>query len=338
MVYNFVRIWGGSGQEVVFTGGPDIEDGQGNPNECFNPVDEFPFLANVVNARKCSQGIIVFLTDSIEIIAGGPATTSFYNVTLSPGIGLTSPNALDGYAGELYFFSADSEFKIISPSLSLTNAGFPLGDKFAEFDASEVYVAVQQAGIDNAIFVTDGSTGWYRVNPHQVPGGYSGPEPVWSPFAAITNGAQMVVSVEVTPGIKKLLVGATPAATAANCGLPILERNLNIYTDNGTMYDAYFVIGSIVLAAPGHLAVLKFLEMDFSAGATPQVSYLLNEISGTFTEFTLPRPVRSSVNLWRGYRPLWYAPELLAPAILFRRDRKPCPLPAYANYGGFGSH
>ena len=78
-------------------------------------------------------------------------------------------------------------------------------------------------------------------------------------------------------------------------------------------YDAYFVIGSIVLAAPGHLAVLKFLEMDFSAGATPQVSYLLNEISGTFTEFTLARTIRSPVNLWCGYRSLWCTPNSYLP-------------------------
>jgi hypothetical protein len=288
MVYNFTRVWGAAGQIMYNSGGPDIEAGQGNPNEAFNPSDNYPFLANVTNARKCSQGIVVFLTDSIQIIAGGPATSSFYTVEISDNIGLLSPNALDQYGGEIYFFAADSEGKMISVNLQLSNFGFPIGDKFAAFNAAGVYLTVQQASVDNCIFVTDGSTGWYRANPYQVPGGYSGPGPVWSPFANITSGCQMVQSIEVIPGIKKVLVGPTPATTVANGGAQILERNLNVYTDSGIEYDAFFVMGSIMLCNPGQLAILKFLEMDLSGvNYQPQVSYLLNEISGSFTQFTL---------------------------------------------------
>jgi hypothetical protein len=288
MVYNFIRIWGASGQTMFNSGGPDIEAGQGNPNEAFNPGDNYPFLANVTNARKCSQGIVVFLTDSIQIIAGGPATSSFYTVEISDNIGLSSPNAIDQYGGEIYFFAADSEGKMISVNLQLSNFGFPIGDKFAAFNAADVYLTVQQANVDNCIFVTDGSTGWYRCNPYQVPGGYSGPGPVWSPFANITGGAQMVQSIEVTPGIKKVLVGPTPATTAANGGAQILERNLSVYTDGGVMYDSFFVLGSVMLCNPGQLCLLKFLEMDFSGvNYQPTISYLLNEISGAFTQFTL---------------------------------------------------
>lgn len=279
MVYNFQRIWGGSGQSVVWSGGPDIEQGAGNPQSAFNPADNFPYLANVVQAKKTAQGLIVFLTDSIQIIAGGPATATFYTVEISSDCGLTSPNAIDQYGGELTFFTADSEFKTISPQLSLTNSGFPLGDKFAQWAANTVYVATQQAGVDNCIFVADGSTGWYRVNPRQVPGGYAGVEPVWSPKGEPVGGCKMVVSVETTPGIKKLLVGATTG------GKQILYRNLSTFTDNGNLYDANFQMGSIVLCSAGQLAALRFIEADFSLGTTPKVSYLLNEIAGTPTSF-----------------------------------------------------
>ena len=69
---------------------------------------------------------------------------------------------------------------------------------------------------------------------------------------------------------------------------PILERNLNVYTDNGAAYDAYFIMGSIVLAHPGELALLKFIEGDFSGlQYEPQVSFLLNDISGTFVNMPL---------------------------------------------------
>lgn len=279
MVYNFQRIWGANGQEVLFSGGPDVITG--NPNEAFNPSDEFPFLANVTRLVKTSQGLVVFLTNEIDFIGGGPATTSFYSVVIAPGLGLLNYNALDNYAGEIFFFSSDSQFMTLSPSLNLSSFGFPLGDKFQLFNASLVEVAVQQAGIDNGIYVTDGSEGWYRCNPRQIPGGISGPEPIWSTFAFITGGAQMVQSVEISPGIKKLLVGSPSA------GQKILYRNVNVFTDDGATYDANFVMGSIMLAHPGQLAALKFLEMDFSgAKFKPTVSYLLNEISGSFTPFT----------------------------------------------------
>jgi hypothetical protein len=46
-------------------------------------------------------------------------------------------------------------------------------------------------------------------------------------------------------------------------------------------------MGSITLAHPGQLALLKFMEFDFSGVSfRPTISYLLNEISGVFTPFT----------------------------------------------------
>ena len=66
-----------------------------------------------------------------------------------------------------------------------------------------------------------------------------------------------------------------------------MYRDLKKFTDNGVQYDANFTMGSIVLVHPGQLAVLKFLEMDYSGVSfRPTVSFLLNEIAGTFTPFT----------------------------------------------------
>jgi hypothetical protein len=290
MIYNFERIWGANGNEVQFSGGPDVITGNGN--ESYLTADEFPYLSTVVRIVKSSQGSIVFLADGIEIIAGGPQTTSFYSVTLATGIGLQSYNALDSYAGEIYFLSADGQFRVMNPSLNVSNAGFPIGDKLAAFNPATAYVAVQQSGVDNAIFIADGSTGWYRVNPHQVPGGASGPEPIWSPFAFITNGCQMVQSVEVSRGIKKLLVGPTSG------GSSILQRDLTVFTDNLTPYDAQFTMGSITLAHPGQIAILAFMEFDMSGvGYKPTVKFLLNEISGVFTPFTLS-PVQDPPSIY----------------------------------------
>ena len=270
MVYNFQRIWGSSGQLVQWSGGPDTL--VGNPNECYNPDDDFPYLANVLRLIKNSQGIVVFTTDSTEFLGGGPQTSSFYTVTLAPGIGLGNFNGADIYAGEIFFVSADSQFKSINPSLQLSNLGFPIGDQIADLDSSKVYVAVNQVGVDNAIYIADGSTGWWRCNPHQVPQN----EPIWSPFASITNGCKMVQSVEISPGQKRLLVGGT------GCNQQILERNLNTFSDNGVAYsECYFVMGSITLCHPGQVAILRAIEID--GNMTPTVGVLIDEIAGSFT-------------------------------------------------------
>jgi hypothetical protein len=283
MDYNFERIWCADGQQVIFSGGPDTQ--VGNPQECFAPADEFPFLSNVVRAAKSTQGLITYTTNSIEIILGGPATASFYSVTLAPGIGLGNFNAMDFYAGEQFFMDTTGQLRVLSPSLSLTSAGFPITDQLVKFNPKTAYITFHEQPNDSAIYIATGSTtyngntGWFRVNPRQIPGSINGPEPVVSPFAAITNGCQMVQSVEVSPGVKKLLVGSAVVNSS------ILMRDTTVFTDNGTQYDANFQLGSLWLAHRGECAILSFVECDFSSSTNPTVSYLLNEVSGTFTNF-----------------------------------------------------
>lgn len=314
-VYNFQRIWGSDGQFVAFSGGPDTL--VGNPDEAFSASNSLPFLAPVTRIVKSAQGLVTFLNDSIEVIVGGPATSTFTSVTWASGIGLHSYNALDVFAGEMYFFSSDNQFRVMTPSLNIQNAGFPLGDQFANqpssgtmssginmtWNSAEVYVASHQNGIDNCIFVADGNTGWYRLNPRQA-GAMPNTEPVWSPYAGITNGCQMVMSIQTQPGIKKLLVGSQIQAQ------PILVRDLTVYTDNGTQYDAFFEMGNITLAHPGQLALLKFIEADFSTvGFKPTISYLLNEIAGTFVPFTV-NPVFDPPSLYgQTLAPTSYSPN-----------------------------
>src|SRR5208282_4696816 len=212
-------------------------------------------------------------------------------------IGLLDYNMFDQLAGEMYFFSSDSQFRIMTPSLNITNAGFAIGDQFANLPTSGTpsngittqvwspstgYVASHQATLDNAIFVADGRYGWYRLNQRQSGAGIQGPDAnVWSPFGAVTNGCKMVMSIETSPGIKQLLVGPLVGFNQ------ILARNLSTFSDNGTAYDAYFDMGNITIAHPGQIGLLKFVTADFSGvGFQPTVSYLLNEVSGAFTPFT----------------------------------------------------
>ena len=70
----------------------------------------------------------------------------------------------------------------------------------------------------------------------------------------------------------------------------MLGRSLTTFTDDGTAYDAYAIVGSLILAPPRQVAVMNSVLIDVLAtGTYPTISVLLNEISGTFT--VLPNPV-----------------------------------------------
>jgi hypothetical protein len=297
MAYNFERIWGAEGNAVGFSGGPDTLTG--NPDEAFAPADSLPFLAPVIRAVKTTQGLMTFTTSSIEMILGGPLTSSFFSVTIGPGIGLAGFNALDIFAGEVFFLDTVSELRVVSPTLSVTTAGFPIADQLLFFNSKVAYVTFADLPNDSAIYTGTGSTaynghtGWFRMNPRQIPGSINGPEPVWSPFAAVTNGCQMVQALEISPGVKKLLVG--PATGGNN----ILKRDFSVFTDAGTPYAANAQLGSLFLAHRGELALLRFIEADFALVTTnPTMSYLLNEISGVFSNFTTANAVFDPPDLY----------------------------------------
>jgi hypothetical protein len=310
-VFNFNRIFGAVGSQVFFSGGPDTQ--VGNPNECFNPADELLFLAPVTRMVRTSQGpVVTFTTDSVDIILGGPSTSSFYTTNMIPTIGLPGFNALDVQGGEIIFFGSDFQLHTISPSLNFGETGFPIADQLANLPVSGVsdatwnpataYVAAHQAKLDTAVFLADGITGFYRMNPYTV-GGIS-TDPTWSPFAAITNGCTMVESVETSPGIRQLLVGPTGSGK-------LLYRDLTVFTDNGTPYDAFFTVGSLILCKPGQIAALRFFEGDFSSSVTSStmtVKYLLNEISGSFSTMLGP-PVNDPPGIYGDvFAPTSYSP------------------------------
>jgi hypothetical protein len=271
---HFQRVWGAVGNTVYFSGGPDIITG--NPNECFNPSDDFPFESTVTALIHTPIGLVCPTATDFECIYGGPETSSFFSTSLFPGVGLQSWNAWDIHGGEIYFMSADAQALVINPSLQLSRIGFAIGDQLAAWNPALAYVTVHESGVDNAVYWGDGSTGWYRLNPHQVPQG----EAIWSPKANIVGGCQMLQSTQTAAGVKRLLIGGT--GTNQN----ILKRDLTVFSDNGTAYAANFQMGAITFAQPGQAAALKFVECDFSGvGSLPTVSFLLDAPYGSFTNF-----------------------------------------------------
>jgi hypothetical protein len=299
MVYNLERIWGTSGIQVLFSGGPDVQ--VGNANSAFNPDDEFTYLQNPVRAVKTSQGLAVFLPGSIEFIAGGPLTASFYPVTIAPGIGLGNYNALDQHGGEITFLAVDKRLMVLTSSLDVAEVGYAIADRIvATIFPNLAYLAELEVAQDQSFYLADGQTGWYRCwprTPQLAANGIS-----WSPFAEITNGCKMVRTAEITPGLKKLLVGPNGSGQ-------ILMRDLTTFTDNETEYDAWFTVGALMLAHPGQTALCKFLEFDFAPeGVEPEVSYLMDEISGDFTPFTAEPEFDPPVRYGATLSPASYSP------------------------------
>jgi hypothetical protein len=268
---HFQRVFGAVGNTVYFSGGPDVLTG--NPNEAFSPDDDFPFESTVTACIHTPAGLICPTTTDFECIYGGPLTSSFYATTMVPGVGLLSYNAWDVIGGEICFLSSDSQFWILNPSLQLARSGFPVGNKLKAFNAANAYVTVHESGTDNAVYIADGSSEWFRLNPHQVGADVSGENvSVWSPRAAIVGGCKMVQSLVTAPGVRKLLVGGT------GTNQPILKRDTSVYSDNGSAYSSWFDIGAITLVSPGQRAAIDFVQMDFeSVGTQPLVSFVIDD-------------------------------------------------------------
>jgi hypothetical protein len=224
---HFSRIWGAVGNTVFHSSGPD--NLVGNPNEAFNPGnDDFPFKSFVVACIHTPAGLICPTTTDIECIYGGPSTSSFYSQNMAKGVGLLNYNAWDRIGGEIYFVSPDCQLWSFNPTVQLARAGFPIGNLLASqlpVNGQNVSVVAYENGTDNAVFVGDGASGWYRLNPHQVGADMSGENAIcWSPFAKITNGAQLLKSVLKPGGLPQGLVdsvtGYSPSGTIITLNLP----------------------------------------------------------------------------------------------------------------------
>lgn len=274
LTYHLGRIFGSVQNVVSWSAGPDISAGNGNT--AFPPLNFATFPSRVTRIVPTSSGAFVFTISDIYLIVGlGTSSSPLFSTPYASGIGLLSYNALAVNGTLVYLFTSDSQLIALDPSSGISQVGFPIGDQFqlSNWNPLTTYVTWHVSGSqDHALYVADGSTGWFRMTPTASPeAGLT-----WSPFATITGGAKAVQSIEVSPGIHRLLVG--PVTSGA-----ILQRDLSVFQDNGTSYSAFFTVGSLVLALPGQIAELSFITTDAKlVGSSPTPSVLLDEISGVF--------------------------------------------------------
>jgi hypothetical protein len=272
MTYHLGRIWGVVNNSVYFSAGPDATNGNGN--EQFPPANVFVFPDSVSRLYATTQGLFVFTVSDVYLISG-TTTANFFSVPFLVGVGLQNYNAWTVNGATVYMFSSDSQILSFDLGTGVSEPGFAIGDQFlqAPWIPATARLTYHIAGsADKGLYVSDFSTGWYRLYPTPAPEtGLT-----WAPFASIVGGISQVQSVETSPGVHNLLIGPT------SFGGPILKRDSSVFTDNGSLFHARFLLGCIVLAQPGQVAELVFITTDCVAtGVKPTLSVRLDEINAT---------------------------------------------------------
>jgi hypothetical protein len=206
--------------------------------------------------------------------------------------GARSWNAFDLDGSTVYMYTSDREALMINPNSGSVEVGFPIGDTLeTTFSPLTVFIARHVSGSqDNAMFMADGSTGWYRLNPNQQGASMSGEQtPVWSPkanFVPSIGGIGAIASIEVAAGQISLLVGQVTVG-------PVLVRSITTFSDNTVPFQWTATIGSIVMTTPGKLAETDSIttEMNNQGGGVTAsqctVAVLLDEIAGSFESLSM---------------------------------------------------
>jgi hypothetical protein len=269
------RVWGAVNNTLYWSAGPDTLNGNGN--SCFPPANNFVFPSQITRLWPTSIGLLVFTVSDVYIVQGqGTSSSIFYANSFLEGIGLLNYDAFAVNGSTAHLLTSAKKQISLDPGAGLVEEGFPIGDQFdTHYDAHTAFVTWHEsASGDTAMFVSDGTEGWFRMAPTSAPETGA----IWSPRATVGTTCKAVQSLEVTPGTVKLLIG--PGATPG----PILFRDRSVFSDNTTPFDCFATIGSITLAQPGQLAELVFFTLDaLKIGSRATVGVRLDEIGGAFS-------------------------------------------------------
>lgn len=279
--FHLQRIFGSFGNTVVWSSSPGATIGVGA--QSFPPNNFAVFPSKVIKLKSSTLGLFVFTKSDIFMIYGsGTASDPFKPLPLVTNIGVLSYDAITVKGATVYLMQSNGKVMSLDPSAGTIEPGFPIGDQFLEqYNPASTFVTWHEGSTkDNALYVGDGSTGWYRMSELAAP---EVAVPIWSPKANIVGGCGCVQSVQVASGDHRLLL------QNANGG-PILQRDQATNTDNGNPFEFDMIIGSIVLAQPGQIAEVAFITLDsMRVGTRPTVGLILDEVSGTFDLLTKVR-------------------------------------------------
>jgi hypothetical protein len=300
------RLWVASGNNLYFDGGGDIINGVAH--ECFPPANVFPYLSTITALVPTSQGLVVFLSDEIHAILGGPQTLTYYDQTLFQGIGTKSQNNVTQDQDEIYFVSSQGQGLNLSPS-DTGEFGFAIADVLqTSFSPSTSYLATHRSGPDVGIFISDGSANILRFNQTSS---------VWSPPAQPVGGCGPIASLETSTAVYSLLTVI---------GGKICSRSLTSFVDGAaaSTYSAFGTFGSIEVAGlSSPTANLRNVALrTTSTGSRPTVGIRQNATSGTFSTVPYSSSIPSKLdgnNTTQNIPQLQYDLSTASPAIAYNQ-------------------
>ncbi len=151
-----------------------------------------------------------------------------------------------------------------------------------------VYVALHRSGADEGLFVSDGTANLWR---------YGLDFGAWSPVAQPLMGSGAIASIETSLANWNLCLGSNLPEKYS------YFRDTGSFTDDGTGYLCDVIVGSLIVAPPGQIAmpekvILQVTKLSTGTWTYPTLSVLPNNVSGTFT--VIPNPVGEPYQLAGG--------------------------------------
>jgi hypothetical protein len=274
------RLWAAVGNTLYFSAGPDAFATNSIGTECWPPGNNFPLPGNITNLIATSTGLIISVLDNAYVTTGTTSATFTVPLLWQKNFGVPTMNASDQDGDNVYFFTTKGQVWHFSAN-GLENIGDLNAIDFAAMNPNSVYVALHRSGIDEGVFVSDGSTNVWR---------YSTKSSSWDTPYGIVGGVGAIGSIETSAANWQLLIGRNTGSGF------ILKRDLTAYTDDSSAYHAFATVGSLVVAPPRQTVVIESVLVQAKAiGTYPTVSVLVNELSDASvfpaTFVVLPNPV-----------------------------------------------
>jgi hypothetical protein len=298
-VFHLQRVFAILNNTVVWSGGPDTITGNGTT--AFPPLNFIPFVAQPIRLEPVTVengGILVFTNgDGMWIILGdGTSGNPFQAWRYFGSVHITGYNAVSMYNNAAYLMESNGKVSQVAvqypfnPQTGYSEVGFPIGDQFVKVTTGNGYGALgalynpatafvswcMANSMDTGLYVADGAVGWFRMSMIQPP--ESGL--LWSPRRVIANGTSAVQSIEIAPGMHRLLLGNSNNGiiwmrdpTGESYNDPVG------YSEEYQAYPSWDAKGVTLLCSSGQWAELAHIAAkSLAVGNPPVVSTLMGEI------------------------------------------------------------
>jgi hypothetical protein len=233
-LYHLGRVWGIYENGVIHSGGPDTITGNGNT--AFAPAAFYPMVEQPIRLASAmtsaGPALLIWSRSNLYVILGsGTATSPFQQVALyMQDCGILNYDAICQVGSTFHGFGNTALIggNVVGKAFSLdpgsgyVEFGFPIGDQFQNvttgaggatpsnaplgylYNPANAFVTWAELGSgDTALYVADGSVGWFRYSPVASPEtGF-----LWSPRAVILGGTSAVQALQTQPGVNQLLIG-----------------------------------------------------------------------------------------------------------------------------------